>query len=83
MRWIFHSRKQINESKNQNYLIFALVSLLSMGGISAIALAAFEDTGTGARPAALGGAYVALGNDTLSLMYNPAGLARIAGKSGR
>jgi len=39
--------------------------------------AAFEDTGTGARAAGLGGEYVALGDDTLSLMYNPAGLARV------
>jgi len=38
---------------------------------------AFEDVGTGARAVALGGAYTALGNDTWSLMYNPAGLARL------
>jgi len=39
--------------------------------------AVFEDTSPGARAAALGGAYTALGNDTWSLLYNPAGLARL------
>jgi hypothetical protein len=38
--------------------------------------AAFEDTGTGARAAAMGGAYVSAGNDVLSLFYNPAALAQ-------
>jgi len=42
--------------------------------------AAFEDSGTGARPTALGGTYVALGDDTQSLMVNPAGLAKMDGK---
>lgn len=41
------------------------------------AIAAFEDTGTGARPTALGGTYVAVGDDVQSLMYNPAGLAAL------
>jgi len=39
--------------------------------------AAFENTGTGARGAALGDTYVAVGDDILSLMYNPAGLAQV------
>ena len=38
---------------------------------------AFEDTGTGSRATALGDAYVAMGDDLLSLAYNPAGLARV------
>jgi hypothetical protein len=43
----------------------------------------FEDLGftgpldVGARPAGLAGAYVAIGNDVHSLIYNPAGLAQI------
>ena len=37
--------------------------------------AAFEDTGTGARQVALGGASVASSHDAFSLMVNPAGLA--------
>lgn len=41
------------------------------------AYAAFEDTGTGSRATALGDAYVAMGDDLLSLAYNPAGLARV------
>jgi hypothetical protein len=50
---------------------------LDLGPWTPIAFAAFEDTGTGARPSALGGAYVSLGDDTQSLMYNPAGLAQL------
>ena len=45
-----------------------------------VAFAAFEETGTGARAAALGDNYVTMGDDVLSLMYNPAGLARVERK---
>jgi hypothetical protein len=41
---------------------------------------AFEDTGTGARGTALGSNYVSMGDDVLSLMYNPAELARVHDK---
>lgn len=39
--------------------------------------AAFLKIGTGARPAALGGAYTALADDVNALYYNPAGLSRL------
>lgn len=52
-----------------------LVGLLAMTAIPAHA--AFEDTGTGARPTVMGGTYVAVGDDVLSLMYNPATLAKL------
>jgi len=42
--------------------------------------AAFEESGTGARPTALGGTYVVVGDDTPSLMINPAGLAKVEQK---
>jgi hypothetical protein len=42
--------------------------------------AAFEDTGTGSRATALGDAYVAMGDDLLSLAYNPAALASVKEK---
>jgi hypothetical protein len=42
--------------------------------------AAFEDNGTGARGTALGSNYVSMGDDVLSLMYNPASLARVHDK---
>ena len=45
--------------------------------LSLPAFAAFEDTGTGARPTAMGGTYVVVGDDVQSLMYNPAGLAQM------
>jgi hypothetical protein len=73
-------RKQINESRDKNVLIFALISLLSIGVLSTVSYAAFEDKGTGARGTALGDTYVAMGDDILSLAYNPAALARVRQK---
>jgi hypothetical protein len=56
--------------------IFAIFySLFSLFAVPAFA--AFEDTGTGARPTVMGGTYVAAGDDVQSLMYNPAGLAQL------
>jgi len=40
----------------------------------------FLNIPAGARPAALGSAYTALANDTLSLAWNPAGLASLPGR---
>jgi len=58
-------------------LFLAIVySLLSPSAV----FAAFEDKGTGARATALGDTYVALGDDVLSLSYNPAALARVQQK---
>ena len=45
--------------------------------LAPLSFAAFEDKGTGARATALGDTYVVLGDDVLSLAYNPAGLARV------
>src|ERR1019366_791695 len=42
--------------------------------------AAFEDIGTGARGTALGSNYVSMGDDVMSLAYNPASLARVQQK---
>ena len=39
--------------------------------------AAFLKIGTGARPAALGGAYTALADDVNAIYYNPGALARL------
>lgn len=41
--------------------------------------AAFERLAIGARPAGMGGAYVALADDAEALFHNPAGMARIPG----
>ncbi len=59
-----------------------LLSVLLFAGLIAegcqrTAEAAFDDTGTGARPTALGGTYVVQGDDAQSLMVNPAGLAQL------
>lgn len=54
-----------------------LIGLSLFGFFAAPTWAAFEDTGTGARASALAGGYVAAADDTLSLLYNPAGLANV------
>ena len=63
-------------------LLWRILSVLVISLSSEIcvlnsAYAAFEDTGTGARPTALGETYVSMGDDVYSLMYNPAGLANL------
>lgn len=51
--------------------------LLAAAPLHAEEGAAFLKLGTGARAAALGGAYTALGDDAASIGWNPAGLARL------
>lgn len=58
--------------------LFLMAFVLSLVPMTVpTAYAAFEDIGTGARPTAMGGAYVSAGDDSLSLFYNPAGLAQL------
>jgi len=61
-------------------LTFRLLLLLITGYLSLISIvyAAFENIGIGARPAGLAGAYSALGSDSYSLLYNPAGIGLVA-----
>ena len=64
--------------KGKGLLRFILaVTLYALPFTLNTAHAAFEDTGTGARAAALAGGYVAASGDVLSLLYNPAGLADV------
>lgn len=63
-------------SKGKRALLCSLVATVIFCGQCS---AAFEYTITGARPAAMGGAFVALANDPDALVMNPAGLTRIAG----
>jgi len=69
-------------------LVFAALSavllLLSIAGTSAEPysnVASFWDLGMGARPLAMGGAFVGLADDGNALFYNPAGLAWAQGLS--
>ena len=57
----------------------SLVSGQFSGNVSKVGTTAanFLEVGVGARPVALGGAYVALAEDVSSIYWNPAGLARI------
>ncbi|HID95319.1 MAG TPA: hypothetical protein EYP53_04585 [Candidatus Latescibacteria bacterium] len=49
------------------------------GGLAGIP-SAFVDIGYGARPMGMGGAYVALADDINTILWNPAGLTRLAGR---
>lgn len=67
------------------YRIFILLLVLILGGVSTVAgedgaggfAAPFLQVPIGARPAALGGAYISLSNDGAGALYNPAGLATL------
>jgi nucleoid-associated protein YgaU len=65
----------IVNQKSKMALFTIFYSLFTLFAVPAFA--AFEDTGTGARPTVMGGTYVAVGDDVQSLMYNPAGLAQL------
>jgi hypothetical protein len=56
-------------------MLLAVCCLLSAG----ICQAGFEDVAVGARPLALGGAFVAIADDANAVYWNPAGLARMEG----
>ena len=66
----------------QNKLMFILCGLLLLGVSAAMAAdgsggdaAAFLQVPIGARPAAMGGAYISISNDGAASFYNPAGLS--------
>lgn len=62
-------------------LALAAVLLLTPSGLLLAALnsgASFLKIGTGARPAALGGAYTAIAGDVDAMYYNPGGLAHLS-----
>lgn len=58
-------------------LIFIALSIIKIQSLKAEIPAAFADIGFGARPVAMGGAFVALANDANSIIWNPAGLSRL------
>ncbi|MBN2406379.1 MAG: hypothetical protein JXJ19_01670 [Elusimicrobia bacterium] len=61
----------------KNRRIFVLIFILLVCG--AEARSAFKDTGWGARPAGMGGAYAAVSDDSNAVFYNPSGLALLNG----
>jgi len=75
--------KKGSESKvkrlNLALSVFVVFSVFSAFFASS-AWGAFERQDTGARPSALGGAFVAVGGDVHSLLYNPAGLSYLSCK---
>lgn len=62
--------------KNISFLIIVFITILLCYGV---VFAAFDDMGIGARPLGMGGAFVAIADDTNASMYNPAGLGYITG----
>lgn len=64
--------------RNFKILLAAVVFLCTCHlSLSTDVYASFEETGIGARPAALGGAFTSVADDVHALYYNPAGLSRI------
>jgi hypothetical protein len=61
--------------------ITAIGTLLAVGCLlsAGICQAGFEDVAVGARPLALGGAFVAIADDANAVYWNPAGLTRMEG----
>jgi len=59
--------------KTRLLLILFLIGIPFTGSPNKL-FASFEDTGTGARATALGGAFTSLANDVHALYYNPSGL---------
>ncbi len=55
--------------------VLVLVALLPLA--SAPARAAFQDSGWGARPVGMGGAFTAIADDSNAPLYNPAGLVQV------
>jgi len=66
----------------KNLKIYAFIFLLMLNTMTAIAgkyAADFLNIGVGARPAAMGGAFVAVADDPTAFYWNPAGLAQVRG----
>jgi hypothetical protein len=63
------------EMKRSTAIILAAVFLLPL--FRSPAQAAFEDTGWGARPIGMGGAFTAIADDSNAPLYNPAGLVQV------
>ncbi len=61
--------------------ITAIGTLLAVGCLlsAGVCQAGFEDVAVGARPLALGGAFVAIADDANAIYWNPAGLTRMQG----
>jgi hypothetical protein len=59
--------------------VVSLLSMLASLRLAVTAQAGFEDVAVGARPLALGGAFVAIADDANAIYWNPAGLARMDG----
>lgn len=65
-------------SRGAGRMLGALLTLGGLlGGLPGAAHAAFEELITGARPQAMGGAFVALADDANALYWNPAGLPQL------
>ena len=67
------TRARVGEAVRKGFLGLGLSLSLAVSP----AFAAFEDIGSGARPAGLGNSFVAIADDVHSIFYNPAGLATV------
>ncbi len=83
-----NSRRKAIAGRGTSHLLWQLLSISILipllAGSAAAGLSGipgvFADIGYGARPAAMGGAYVALADDANSIAWNPAGLINLQSK---
>lgn len=68
-------------NKRNEFVLWLLISVLSFPAFAGDKRANFLSHGPGARPAAMGSAYVALSEDVFGMYYNPAGLAGRGGEA--
>jgi len=62
---------------HDSWRLRVLVAVLGSGLFLCPAQAAFLDTGYGARPTGMGGAFTAISDDSNAPLYNPAGLVQV------
>ncbi len=68
-----------HQSTTKRILIAGMLMLFYALASPELCPAGFEDVAVGARPLALGGAFVAIADDANAIYWNPAGLARMEG----
>jgi hypothetical protein len=67
----------LNRGNLRSFVRSGAVVVALLLSISHSTLAAFLDTGVGARPVGMGGAFTAIADDSNAPMYNPAGIVQV------
>ncbi|MCB4791144.1 MAG: hypothetical protein LHV68_04575 [Elusimicrobia bacterium] len=73
-----HNKSKIYFKKYMFFIVFALCLLTHYTLSITPVFGAFKDSGWGVRPAGMGGAFVAVADDSNASLYNPGGIAQIS-----